>query len=140
MIVSIAGPSGIVATKKTHAAVAVMHENLLNLASLNSTYTKEWEILRTNKESTALEARSLGYLAENEVVIRLSIGDEPSLPPSAGSRLTFESESLMGEKNIKVFSLLIASFYALIGFTVSLKKHKLKNQHHRLIRTHSASL
>lgn len=138
LLSSIVGPSGIVSTKNTQAASAAMRENLLNLQSLNSAYASEWDILRTSPEATALEARSLGYLAENEVVIRLSIEGGPAVPPSAGSRISFEPESPLSEKSIKHIALFMSLLSAIMGLVVRLNLPLMK-YHHREIRTHAAA-
>lgn len=139
LLSSIAGPSGFVATRKTQVSSAVMRNNLVNLVALNSAYSKEWEILRTNPDSTALEARSLGYLAENEIAIRLFVVDVTAEPPSAGFRISFEPESLLAENSIKNITLLFSLFSAVLGFALHLNVHSIKKYGHREIRTHVAS-
>ncbi len=128
-----------VATIKTQSASALLRNNLLNLEALNSRYAQEWDFLRTNPETTALEARSLGYLAENEVALRLSIGDVADPPPSAGSRISFESESLLTEKSIKHFALFLTIASAAAGFVFRLNAGSSRKQNHREIRVHVAT-
>jgi cell division protein FtsB len=140
LLSSIAGPSGIVATRETQAASAAMRKNLDNLVALNTTYAKEWEVLRTNPASTALEARSLGYLAENEIAVRLSVDGATAEPPSAGLRISFEPHSLMAENSIKNITLLISLVSAVLGFASRLNVLSIKKYRHREIRTHVASL
>jgi hypothetical protein len=124
---------------ETQAVSATMRKNLTDLESLNSMYSREWDVLRTSAETTALESRSLGYLAENEVVIRLSIADEPVVPPTAGSRISFEPESLMIEKTIKHSALFITLFSIITGIAVRLNSVMMKKHSHREIRTHAAA-
>jgi len=139
MLSLIVGPSGLVATKKIQAATAVMQSNLVNLEYLNSTFSKEWDILQKSSEITALEARSLGYLAENEVAIRLSIGDGPDSPSSAGFRISFEPDSLMTENSIKNIALFLTALFAIIGFVFRLALPFVGIDRHREIRTQSAA-
>lgn len=135
----IAGPTGLVATQKTKDASHIMRENLNNLENLNATYANDWEILRTNPDAIVLEARSLGYIAGNEIAIRLSVSDEPAVPDSAGTRISFNSESLLAEKKIKDIALLVGLFSAIVVFALRLKKLPLKNKFYREIRTQAAS-
>ena len=92
-----------------------MERNLAVLSSLNETYTREWNALKTIPESTALEARSLGYVAEDEVVVRLSVTTVEPTPPSPGERLTYEREVVIPEARIKKISLIIALATAALG-------------------------
>lgn len=139
LLSSIAGPSGMVATRETQAASAEMRKNLVNLVSLNSMYAKEWEVLRTNPDSTALEARSLGYLAGNEIAIRLSVDTTTVAPPTAGFRISFEPDSILAEKNIKNYALLVSLFSVVLGFAWHLNVLSIKKYPHREMRTHVAS-
>lgn len=139
LLSSIAGPSGIVATMKTQVAADEMRQNLLNLETLNSAYAKEWEVLRNIPETTALEARSLGYLAENEVVIRLSIGAGSTVPPSPGSRISFEPQSIISEQSVKYLSCLFALISVILDVAYRLYSSPANKYRQREIRAHAAS-
>jgi len=135
----VAGPSGLLVTMETQAASAIMKKNLIGLETLNTRYAQEWDLLRINPETTALEARSLGYLAENEVAIRLSLGNGPISPASAGFRVNFEPESLLSEKTIKYMAGFLTLIVAILGTAVRWKLLTIKGTRQREIRLHAAS-
>jgi hypothetical protein len=101
ILATVAGPSGIFATRKAQEAVGHMGMNIVALQSLNTAFTVEWKAMADLPESTALEARSLGYLAVDEVAIRLSVPEAEPKPASPGDRLVYEPVAVIGEAAIK---------------------------------------
>jgi hypothetical protein len=78
-----------------------MRQNLEVLSSMNAAYTDELSGLQSRPEATALEARSLGYLSDDETAVRLSVIPEREAPPSPGTRLSYQSTSIMSDARIK---------------------------------------
>ncbi|HPE89831.1 MAG TPA: septum formation initiator family protein [Spirochaetia bacterium] len=95
------GPSGLVATRRATETAAAMRGNIDELARRNERYAAELESLRVAPEATALEARSLGYLASDEVAVRLDLETEPTAPAEAGRLLEYEGASAIAEARIK---------------------------------------
>jgi len=115
---ALVGPSGLVSTMKIASATEGMRRNASELSSLNARYSAEWESLRTESEATVLEARSLGYLADNEVAVRLSVSAPESVPPSAGKRLSYEPVTALPEGRIKGLAALAGLLTAVAGMAL----------------------
>jgi hypothetical protein len=107
---------------KVATATEYMKQNAAELSSLNARYSSEWESLRTEAEATVLEARSLGYLADDEVVVRLSVAAPEFVPPSAGKRLSYEPVSVLSEGRVKELAAVAALLTVIAGMALRLAK------------------
>jgi len=110
-----------------NSMVARMKENLMVLSSMHSDYLMEKESLYGLPEAIAIEARTLGYIADSETVIRLPTIDREPEPPSAGERISYEPEIRLPEMKIKQLALISTLVSALIGMIY----HVLVSREHR---------
>jgi len=139
VLASTIGPTGLVAVMEAQAAAERMQRNLTVLSSLNADYSAEWEGLRTRPEATVLEARSLGYLADNEVAVRLAVTQDRAEPPSPGSRLSYEPDIIVSEPRIKQLAGIAALVAAIVGLTIRLKPWNGQKRRQREILAHVAA-
>ena len=139
VMATIAGPSGIVATRKAFDAAKRMNGNIATLSSLNEAYSAEWDALSNVAESTALEARSLGYLAGDEVVIRLSVPAGSPEPASPGERLVYEPEPTIDESTMKKIAVAVALAVFALGTIMRFFPANGAPRHHRDILVQEAS-
>ncbi len=137
ILATIAGPSGLIATRRANESAGRMDRNISVLQSINTTYTVEWEAMSDLPESTALEARSLGYLAVDEVAIRLSVPDAEPLPSSPGERLVYEPVTIIDEGSVKEIAAGVALLALVAGMALRLRKPAARRQ--REILVHEAS-
>ncbi|MDX9897603.1 MAG: hypothetical protein RBT62_01670 [Spirochaetia bacterium] len=138
MIAMTLGPSGILASRKALEASMSMRENLSHLAAMNSSFSAEWEALKTSPEAIALEARSLGYLADDEIAVRLPDAALTIVPPNAGKRIEYEPQSILSEADAKGMALIIALMTAIAGLGMRLLRRASPAIVQRDIRTHEA--
>jgi len=139
LLASTIGPTGLVAIMEAQAAAERMQRNLTVLSSLNAGYAAEWEGLRTRPEATVLEARSLGYLADDEVAVRLALTQERSDPPSPGTRLSYEPAIMISEPRIKQLAGIAALVAVIVGLALRLKPwHGLKHRQREIL-AHAAA-
>lgn len=132
------GPSGILEARKAEDASKSMQENLSALSSLNSSYMSVWEALNGSPEAIALEARSLGYIAHNETVVRLPDAAGPVVPPSAGKRLEYEPHAMLSEAGAKAIALIAAFVTAVLCLGVRLVRRRGPSMRQRDILSHEA--
>jgi len=107
-LTSVVGPSGILALRQAQAAELSMQSNLKSLEALHESYATEWTGLKSVPEMTALEARSLGYIAGDEVVVRMPFPAAPHTPPSPGERISFEPHAPVSMSRIQELSAMAA--------------------------------
>lgn len=107
-LTSVVGPSGILALRQAQAAELSMQSNLRSLEALHESYATEWAGLESVPEMTALEARSLGYIAGDEVVVRMPFAAAPHVPPSPGERVSFEPHAPVSMSRIQELSAMAA--------------------------------
>ncbi len=138
MLAMTLGPSGMLASKKALEVSLHMRQNLSELAAMNSLFTAEWEALKTSPEAIALEARSLGYLADDEIVVRLPDAIPPVAPPSAGRRLEYQSYAVLTESGAKAIAFIVALTTVILGLGRRLLRRREPSPIHRDIRTHEA--
>jgi len=119
---ALVGPSGLASAMKVASATERMRRNASELSSLNARYSAEWESLRTESEAAVLEARSLGYLADDEVAVRLSVGTPDFVPPTAGERLSYQPQSVLSERRIKEIAALAGLLTVVAGMAIRLAK------------------
>ncbi len=112
------GPSGVIVTKRAFDTAATMRRNIDDLARRNERYAAELEGLRNASEPTALEARSIGYLAADEVAVRLSLEPEPAVPAEAGRLLEYTGASALAEARIKDIAAMAGMVVLLAGLAL----------------------
>jgi len=117
----------VLAVHEADSAALRMKENLSALSSLHSRYVEEWQSLSADTESKALEARSLGYIADGEIIIRLLTENKDPVPPSAGERISYEPSVQLTESGIKQIALVSSLITALFGMLM----HILNSRDHR---------
>ncbi|MBU0928783.1 MAG: hypothetical protein KKA67_13625 [Spirochaetes bacterium] len=99
-----------------------MRDNVEALSSLNAGFASEWDGLRNVPLTTALEARSLGYLARDEVAIRLSLAADAPNPPSPGTLVAYEAGQALSERMMKELAGIAALFTAILGLAMKAAK------------------
>lgn len=132
------GPSGVLALREAQSSERSMRNNLETLVALHDSFATEWEALQTVPEMTALEARSLGYIAADETVVRTSLPAAAPTPPSPGKRIAFEPGAGVAVSRIQELSAIaaLATMVAALGARL-LKARGSRNQ--REILLHDAS-
>ena len=104
----IAGPSGVLEMKRAASSADAMRENLGQLTEKNSKYAQELEHLHSLPESAALEARSLGYIADNEMVVRMPSATHALVPsPNPGRLVIYLKNPTLRDDSIKQLSIFI---------------------------------
>lgn len=139
LLSTIAGPSGLIATGRAMESAGLMNSNIAILRTLNETYAGEWEALSSVAETTALEARSLGYLADDEVAIRLSVPRNPPVPASPGERIVYEARSVIDEAAVKEISAIVAFIALAAGMVLRVLRHEPSSRRQREILVQEAS-
>lgn len=125
------GPSGILATRQAERSAQRMRDNLAALASRNAAFAREWKAFTEGWEEAALEARSLGYLGDDEVAIRLSVGQQESAPERPGEILFYEQVILLEDLRCKELSAVVAALWFLGG--LMLKAFRKKGSHRPIL-------
>jgi len=110
------------ATRRAESAAVAMRDNVEALSSLNAGFASEWDGLRNVPLTTALEARSLGYLARDEVAIRLSLAADAPNPPSPGTLVAYEAGQALSERMMKELAGIAALFTAILGLAMKAAK------------------
>jgi hypothetical protein len=111
------GPRGLIATAYAGESTRAMAVNLASLEELNAAYSQLWQALRADPDSIALEGRSLGYLAQNEVALRLSIKPSPAAPSGPGERIVYLPRQSMSDLDAKILALSLG-FIACAAFGI----------------------
>lgn len=100
------GPRGFLATQEAHRQAGAMRANVDELRSRYERFEAEWRSLREDPERIAVEGRTLGYLAGDEVALRVrprrSAAAEPSGP---GRMVSFEAPKALGDGESKAYAL-----------------------------------
>lgn len=99
------GPRGLAATAYARLSTGAMAENLVYLEELNADYSLRWQALRADPDSIAIEGRSLGYIAQDEVALRLSIKPALSAPSGPGERIVYLPRDAMSDLDAKILAL-----------------------------------
>ena len=110
------GPFGVLAFRDADGARNAMEGNIVELERMNRAFERQWQALRADAQSVALEGRTLGYLAYDEVAIRLSVGGRPGVPASPGDILTLERSGFMDDGAIKLFALGLGVAVGIVTF------------------------
>lgn len=72
------GPSGLSAYGELQHTVTRLEGNLEELTTIHQELAREFEALRRSEETIALRARDLGYLREDETILKIYGVDSPS--------------------------------------------------------------
>ncbi len=99
------GPRGLTATAYAQLSAGAMADNLASLEELNASYSLRWQALRADPDSIAIEGRSLGYIAQDEVALRLSIEPALSAPSGPGERIVYLPRDAMSDLDAKILAL-----------------------------------
>lgn len=138
VLTSIVGPSGILALRQAQLTELSMRDNLRSLEALHESFATEWAALESVPEMTALEARSLGYIAGDEVVVRMPFAATPPSPPSPGNRISFEPHVPVSVSRIQELSAMAAMATMVVSLGVKLLSGR-GARHQREILVHEAS-
>jgi cell division protein FtsB len=136
----VAGPSGILEMRRAASSADAMRENLDRLTDMNTMYALELDQLHSLHESTALEARSLGYIADNEIVVRMPTSSLESLPsPNPGHLVIYLKEPALRDIGIKRLSILLTAFASVAILVMKLLLADKWRTDHRASLTQEAS-
>jgi hypothetical protein len=140
-IVSIvAGPSGLIEIRFANSTTDLMRGNLGILAEKNANFTRELDALHTLPESISLEARSLGFIANDETVIRIPSNPEsPPESPAAGEMVVYRRQPSMMDADVKKVSIFVTMVATLAAFALRLLVSNKLPPDHRASLVHEAS-
>lgn len=112
------GPAGLVVTARAEESVAAMQKNMEFLEKLNKGYASEWNALRSDASLTAVQGRSLGFIASDEVVVRVALPAPTTSPAFIGERVLFVPGPSMTIAGIRLASLFVwlGTLLAGLGF------------------------
>jgi len=106
ILTGVYGSSGLKATSQAEESAAAMHRNIDSLEKLNVEYAMEWNALRSDAGLTAVQGRSLGFIASDEVVVRVSLPVATVSPAFIGDRVLF-----MPGRSLPVASIRLATIF-----------------------------
>ncbi len=112
------GPMGMAAYDDLETRVRGMRENLARLESLNSEARARKDSALSDPEALALEARTLGYVAPGQVVVRLGFPEASPDPGDLGTLVPFAPPRGMEDAELKAASLAAALVAAFAGFLI----------------------
>jgi cell division protein FtsB len=107
LLTGVYGPTGLKATAQAEHTAAAMLRNIDLLEKLNIEYSLEWNALRSDADLTAVQGRSLGFIADDEIVVRLAFPVTGESPVFIGERVLYEPADSMREPGIRAASLYI---------------------------------
>lgn len=120
------GPRGFLATQDALRQAEAMRIRVGELRTRYEQLEAEWRSLREDPERIAVEGRSLGYLAGDEVALRVRPGRPASAEPRGpGQMIAFEAPEALGDREAKGYALsggLIAA--AAYAFVAALRRVK----------------
>ena len=99
---------------------AAMKQNIIFLENLNGTYAGEWQALRSDPGLTAVQGRSLGFIASDEVVVRVALPAAKSDPAFIGERVLFVPGRSLPAGRIRLATLYSWLFLVLSGLVLKL--------------------
>lgn len=102
------GPMGIQAYSGLETRVELMRENLNELENLHGSAQARLDSARSDSETLALEARSLGYIEEGQVVVRMGFPESDPLPHSLGTLVPYEAPTAVQDASLKAIALVSA--------------------------------
>jgi cell division protein FtsB len=115
ILTGVYGPAGLKVTAQANNTAAAMLRNIDMLEKLNTGYSLEWNALRSDPDLTAVQGRSLGFIADDEVVVRLALPVSIEPPEFIGERVLYEPAKSLTEPGIRVASAYIWLFIVLAG-------------------------
>lgn len=115
-VMGIWGPAGRRASLQAEADKAIMLNNLNALTDLNQTY-QQGLAYGQQPEAMALQARTLGYIAPTEVVLRLdkNLKTAEAKMPETGRSVVYVPMATLTDSTAKKIAL-YAGLIALLGF------------------------
>ena len=113
ILTGVFGPAGYIALTQARDISAAMLSNIVTLEKLNAEYSSEWNALRSDASLTAIEGRSLGYIASNEVVVRVSLPGNGESPEFIGERVLYKPGFYLPDDRIRV-----AALYTWLGVMI----------------------
>lgn len=102
LLTGVYGPAGLKATALAKEASSAMHRNLDFLEKLNADLALEWQALRNDSDITAIQGRSLGFIAKDEVVVRVALPSVKAGPPFIGERVVYTPGQFMPIDQIRL--------------------------------------
>ncbi len=115
ILTGVFGPTGLKVTAQAKETAVSMHENIDFLEKLNAEYSIEWNALRSDPGLTAVQGRSLGFIAGDEVVVRIALPVKYEAPVFIGERVLYVPSSSLPELGIKAGAFYFWLFILLAG-------------------------
>ncbi len=112
------GPMGTASYRDLERQVHRMRENLQVLESVNAEAVARRDAALSDPEALALEARSLGYVEPDQVVVRLGFPAASRTPRDAGTLVPYAHPRGMADAQLKAVSLAAALCAAFAGFLI----------------------
>lgn len=109
------GPMGTAAYSDLDARVSSMRENLSSLEALNAEARARKDSALSDPESLALEARSLGFVGSDQVVVRLGFPEGTTSPRDLGTLVPYVPPRGLEDSQLKAVSLASALCAAFVG-------------------------
>lgn len=115
---AVLGPRGFFATQDALRQAEAMRSRVVELRTRYELLDAEWRSLREDPERIAVEGRDLGYLAGDEVALRVRPRRSASAEPRGpGELVAFEAPEALGDGEAKTYALagglIAAAAYAL---------------------------
>ncbi|MDX9958901.1 MAG: septum formation initiator family protein [Spirochaetia bacterium] len=130
ILAGVYGPAGLKATAQARQAASAMLTNIDQLEKLNMEYSLEWNALRSDAELIAVQGRSLGFIANDEIVVRLVLPGTKESPVFTGDRVLYDPAKSLTEPGIRAASLYLWLCIVLAGLARRLFGHH-RNQGYR---------
>jgi len=118
------GPMGLAAYSDLDVRVAGMRQNLSFLEALNSEARARKDSALYDPEALALEARSLGFVGPDQVVVRLGFPEGTTSPRDLGTLVPYVPPRGMEDAQLKAVSLAAALCAAFTGFLAGSRRRK----------------
>jgi len=120
ILTGVYGPSGLNATAQAKESAAAMHRNIDSLEKLNVEYAMEWNALRSDAGLTAVQGRSLGFIASDEVVVRIALPTANVSPAFIGERVLFTPVRSLPAVSIRLATIFVWLFLLFSGLAIKL--------------------
>lgn len=120
LLTGVYGPAGLRVMAQAQEAAAAMQKNIAFLENLHGEYALQWQALRSDPGLTAVQGRSLGFIASDEVVVRLALPVTKTDPAFIGERVLFEPGRSFSATEIRLASLYVWLFLVLAGLALKL--------------------
>lgn len=112
------GPSGVMAMRHAEKSAGAMAQAISVLSARNNELASQWEWLENDPDATALEARSLGYLADSETAVRIVAATPRPEIPVVGERLTYVPRVALDVQAITHIALAVAFSVMIAGMAL----------------------